>query len=265
MTAQWGFRTDSDSRCRTLWTGRYCEINLRLNTLQRPSHQTSTWASCFLPAAGTIPKTLRKWRQGREQNLLTSVVPDFRKCRTVNWICNRSLPPPPSWSPSASPEGLWAGGALCRADLSDIRGGRVQHAPARLHPHDWQHVIQWAGLWSGSRLLGGLPQGQPIRTCVQTFIVTVSPQLPVCHQFVLVVFQLHLCSLSQDTVAMAALLRLSSRLEAGWAELRTSFDQSLCLLSYAKSALLWHVLLNVIKVFMCLFSFYFLKLSVSEK
>uniref|UniRef100_A0A8C9XH80 WD repeat domain 36 n=1 Tax=Sander lucioperca TaxID=283035 RepID=A0A8C9XH80_SANLU len=34
------------------------------------------------------------------------------------------------------------------------------------------------------------------------------------------------------------LLRLSSRLEAGWAELRASFDQSLCLLTYAKSALL---------------------------
>uniref|UniRef100_A0A3Q4BZE4 Uncharacterized protein n=1 Tax=Mola mola TaxID=94237 RepID=A0A3Q4BZE4_MOLML len=34
------------------------------------------------------------------------------------------------------------------------------------------------------------------------------------------------------------LLHLSSRLETGWAELRASFDQSLCLLSYAKSALL---------------------------
>lgn len=53
------------------------------------------------------------------------------------------------------------------------------------------------------------------------------------------VFQLHLRSLSQDSVAMAALLRLSSRLEAGWTELQSSFDQSLCLLSYAKSALLW--------------------------
>ncbi|XP_037607717.1 WD repeat-containing protein 36 [Sebastes umbrosus] len=50
--------------------------------------------------------------------------------------------------------------------------------------------------------------------------------------------KLHLRSLSQDSVAMAALLRLSSRLETGWAELRSSFDQSLCLLSYAKSALL---------------------------
>ncbi|XP_075934337.1 WD repeat-containing protein 36 [Anarhichas minor] len=50
--------------------------------------------------------------------------------------------------------------------------------------------------------------------------------------------KLHLCSLSQDSVAMAALLRLSSQLEVGWAELRASFDQSLCLLSYAKSALL---------------------------
>uniref|UniRef100_A0AAQ4QPG2 WD repeat domain 36 n=1 Tax=Gasterosteus aculeatus aculeatus TaxID=481459 RepID=A0AAQ4QPG2_GASAC len=50
--------------------------------------------------------------------------------------------------------------------------------------------------------------------------------------------KLHLRTVSQDSVAMAALLRLSSRLEAGWAELRASFDQSLCLLSYAKSALL---------------------------
>ncbi|KAM6901067.1 WD repeat-containing protein 36 [Lycodopsis pacificus] len=50
--------------------------------------------------------------------------------------------------------------------------------------------------------------------------------------------KLHLRSLSQDSVAMAALLHLASRLEAGWAELRVSFDQSLCLLSYAKSALL---------------------------
>ncbi|CAG04934.1 unnamed protein product, partial [Tetraodon nigroviridis] len=51
-------------------------------------------------------------------------------------------------------------------------------------------------------------------------------------------FQLHLRLLSQDAVAMEALLRLSSRLEDGWAGLRASFDQSLCLLSYAKSALL---------------------------
>uniref|UniRef100_A0A8C2ZFV5 WD repeat domain 36 n=1 Tax=Cyclopterus lumpus TaxID=8103 RepID=A0A8C2ZFV5_CYCLU len=50
--------------------------------------------------------------------------------------------------------------------------------------------------------------------------------------------KLHLRSLSKDPVAMAALLRLSSRLEAGWAGLRSSFDQSLCLLSYTKSALL---------------------------
>ncbi|KAK1884319.1 WD repeat-containing protein 36 [Dissostichus eleginoides] len=50
--------------------------------------------------------------------------------------------------------------------------------------------------------------------------------------------KVHLRSLSQDSVAMAALLGLSNRLEAGWAELRTSFDQSMCLLSYAKSALL---------------------------
>ncbi|KAM8828910.1 WD repeat-containing protein 36 [Spinachia spinachia] len=50
--------------------------------------------------------------------------------------------------------------------------------------------------------------------------------------------KLHLRTVSQDSDAMAALLRLSSRLEAGWAELRASLDQSLCLLSYTKSALL---------------------------
>lgn len=66
----------------------------------------------------------------------------------------------------------------------------------------------------------------------KSFIVKVSAQFPVF------VFQLHLRSLSQDAVAMAALCHLSSRLEMGWAELRASFDQSLCLLSYTKSALL---------------------------
>lgn len=69
-----------------------------------------------------------------------------------------------------------------------------------------------------------------------SFIVKLSAQFPVdlCCCF----FQLHLRPVSQDSVAMAALLQLSSRLEAGWAELQASFDQSLCLLSYAKSALL---------------------------
>lgn len=58
------------------------------------------------------------------------------------------------------------------------------------------------------------------------------------HAYLALFLKLHLQSLSQDAVAMAALLRLSARLEAGWAELRASFDQSLCLLSYTKSALL---------------------------
>lgn len=50
--------------------------------------------------------------------------------------------------------------------------------------------------------------------------------------------KLHLRALSQDSVAMAALLRLSSQLEMRWEELRASFHQSLCLLLYTKSALL---------------------------
>lgn len=63
------------------------------------------------------------------------------------------------------------------------------------------------------------------------------PQLPVYRQLCFC-FQLHLRTLSQDAVAMETLLRLSSRLESGWAELQASFNQSLCLLSYTKSALL---------------------------
>uniref|UniRef100_A0A3Q3XGH5 Uncharacterized protein n=1 Tax=Mola mola TaxID=94237 RepID=A0A3Q3XGH5_MOLML len=58
------------------------------------------------------------------------------------------------------------------------------------------------------------------------------------HAYLALFLKLHLRSLSQHSEAMAALLHLSSRLETGWAELRASFDQSLCLLSYAKSALL---------------------------
>ncbi|XP_061590565.1 WD repeat-containing protein 36 [Cololabis saira] len=58
------------------------------------------------------------------------------------------------------------------------------------------------------------------------------------HAYLALCLKLHLQALSQDSAAMAALLRLSTRLEATWAELRASFDQSLCLLSYTKSALL---------------------------
>ncbi|XP_062290351.1 WD repeat-containing protein 36 [Scomber scombrus] len=58
------------------------------------------------------------------------------------------------------------------------------------------------------------------------------------HAYLALFLKLHLRSLTQDAVAMDALTRLSSRMEAGWAELRASFDQSLCLLSYTKSALL---------------------------
>uniref|UniRef100_A0A3Q3B8B9 WD repeat domain 36 n=1 Tax=Kryptolebias marmoratus TaxID=37003 RepID=A0A3Q3B8B9_KRYMA len=43
---------------------------------------------------------------------------------------------------------------------------------------------------------------------------------------------------NQSALFFYSLLRLSSKLEAGWAELQASFNQSLCLLSYTKSALL---------------------------
>ncbi|XP_041825971.1 WD repeat-containing protein 36 [Melanotaenia boesemani] len=58
------------------------------------------------------------------------------------------------------------------------------------------------------------------------------------HSYLALFLKLHLRQVSQDAIAMAALLRLSFHLEAGWVELRSSFDQSLCLLSYTKSALL---------------------------
>ncbi|XP_035995759.1 WD repeat-containing protein 36 [Fundulus heteroclitus] len=58
------------------------------------------------------------------------------------------------------------------------------------------------------------------------------------HAYLALFLKLHLRALSKDSVAMEALLRLSSRLESGWAELQASFNQSLCLLSYTKSALL---------------------------
>ncbi|KAM9306372.1 WD repeat-containing protein 36 [Pholidichthys leucotaenia] len=58
------------------------------------------------------------------------------------------------------------------------------------------------------------------------------------HAYLALFLKLHLRTLSQDAKAMEALAHLSSRLEAGWAELQATFNQSLCLLSYAKSALL---------------------------
>ncbi|XP_040914708.1 WD repeat-containing protein 36 [Toxotes jaculatrix] len=58
------------------------------------------------------------------------------------------------------------------------------------------------------------------------------------HAYLALFLKLHLRSLSQDSIALAMLLRLSTRLEKGWAELQASFNQSLCLLSYTKSALL---------------------------
>uniref|UniRef100_A0A3P9MJS8 WD repeat domain 36 n=1 Tax=Oryzias latipes TaxID=8090 RepID=A0A3P9MJS8_ORYLA len=58
------------------------------------------------------------------------------------------------------------------------------------------------------------------------------------HAYLALFLKLHLAAVAQDAVAMEALQQLASRLEAVWAELRASFNQSLCLLSYTKSALL---------------------------
>uniref|UniRef100_A0A3B3ZV29 Uncharacterized protein n=1 Tax=Periophthalmus magnuspinnatus TaxID=409849 RepID=A0A3B3ZV29_9GOBI len=58
------------------------------------------------------------------------------------------------------------------------------------------------------------------------------------HGYLALFLKTHLRTVSRDPVAMEMLLRLSTHLEQVWAELRVSFDQSLCLLTFAKSALL---------------------------
>lgn len=88
------------------------------------------------------------------------------------------------------------------------------------------------------------PEGGGASSLLLAFILMIDSMLAggrdfdLAHAYLALFLKLHLRSLSQDAVAMEALLHLSSRLEAGWAVLRASFDQSLCLLSYAKSALL---------------------------
>ncbi|XP_070845622.1 WD repeat-containing protein 36 [Chaetodon trifascialis] len=88
------------------------------------------------------------------------------------------------------------------------------------------------------------PEGGGASSLLLAFIQMIDSMLAsgrdfdLAHAYLALFLKLHVRLLSQDAVAMAALLHLSSRLEAGWAELRASFDQSLCLLSYAKSALL---------------------------
>ncbi|TMS08353.1 WD repeat-containing protein 36 [Larimichthys crocea] len=88
------------------------------------------------------------------------------------------------------------------------------------------------------------PEGGGANSLLFAFIHMIDSMLSsgrdfdLAHAYLALFLKLHLRSLSQDAVAMAALCHLSSRLEMGWAELRASFDQSLCLLSYTKSALL---------------------------
>ncbi|XP_019740918.1 WD repeat-containing protein 36 [Hippocampus comes] len=93
-------------------------------------------------------------------------------------------------------------------------------------------------------LAGLSPEGGGASSLFLAFIRMIDSMLAsgrdfdLAHAYLSLFLKLHLRSLAQDAVAMEALVGLSSRLEAGWAELRASFNQSLCLLTYAKSALL---------------------------
>ncbi|XP_058473058.1 WD repeat-containing protein 36 [Solea solea] len=92
--------------------------------------------------------------------------------------------------------------------------------------------------------LSGLVSEGSDSSLLMAFILMIDSMLSsgrdfdLAHGYLALFLKLHLRSLSQDPIAMETLHCLSTRLEAGWAELRASFDQSLCLLSYTKSALL---------------------------
>ncbi|KAK5620300.1 hypothetical protein CRENBAI_025715 [Crenichthys baileyi] len=99
----------------------------------------------------------------------------------------------------------------------------------------------------GQRGFGSSPvtaEGGGANNLLLAFILMIDRMLAsrrdfdLAHAYLALFLKLHLRMLSQDAVAMEALLRLSSRLESGWTDLQASFNQSLCLLSYTKSALL---------------------------
>ncbi|XP_077479730.1 WD repeat-containing protein 36 [Stigmatopora argus] len=88
------------------------------------------------------------------------------------------------------------------------------------------------------------PQGGGAPGLLVAFVAMIEDMLAggrdydLAHAYLALFLKLHLRSLTEDAVAVEALLRLSTPLETKWAELRASFNQSLCLLTYAKSALL---------------------------
>lgn len=88
------------------------------------------------------------------------------------------------------------------------------------------------------------PEGGGASELVRAFLLMIDSMLSSGRDFDLAQGYLalflknHLRVVSRDPVTVESLLRLSSRLEAVWAELRASFNQSLCLLSFTKSALL---------------------------
>ncbi|KAM9801262.1 WD repeat-containing protein 36 [Neosynchiropus ocellatus] len=88
------------------------------------------------------------------------------------------------------------------------------------------------------------PEGGGASSLVRAFIQMIDSMLSsgrdfdLAHSYLALFLKVNLRPLTQDVEAMAALCGLSQRLEARWAELRASLDQSLCLLSYTKTSLL---------------------------
>ncbi|KAM9734451.1 LOW QUALITY PROTEIN: WD repeat-containing protein 36, partial [Menidia menidia] len=107
------------------------------------------------------------------------------------------------------------------------------------------HLLRGAGPSALCVELSGLsPEGGGASPLLTAFIRMIDSMLAggrdfeLAHAYLALFLKLHLRFLAQDAVAMAALVALGARLEAGWAELRAAFHQSLGLISYTKSALL---------------------------
>uniref|UniRef100_A0A8C5B1B7 Small-subunit processome Utp21 domain-containing protein n=1 Tax=Gadus morhua TaxID=8049 RepID=A0A8C5B1B7_GADMO len=92
--------------------------------------------------------------------------------------------------------------------------------------------------------LGSSPQPSSASQLLVAFLQMLEAMLEerrdfdLAQAYLALLLKLYLRPLSADPLAVATLQRLLGRLETIWAELRVSFDQSLCLLTYTKTALL---------------------------